>query len=397
MRVLFVTNRNILTTSGELRLIKNRAESLYEEYGITTDFIAWGSTSRINASKREKIYAGGSIDTVGYKKENPLSIIRSYRQLKERIIAALESKKYTAIIYSGSGLSDIRKVIPKDCNVKQYIDIHGSSEDIIELVKNSGFVKRALFTLIYEVDVSALKRNSIYMNGFFVVTKALEQYVRQRFSVSANAHFYKVPCATRSFSVNDHEVLQARAQYRKKYEIKDDEVVFIYSGGVSSWQCIEETVELYKKLTRTLSKKTRFLVFSHNIEYIKGLLGSDNDSNVIFDSYSPEELKNALCAGDYAFMLRKNYVTNNVAFPNKYLEYVQSGMRIIATPYVHEIAGQIKQYNNGYLYDFDSIEQLANYINQNEGRVPCKTINDILEYNSFHKRLDAFAKDLETC
>ena len=65
-------------------------------------------------------------------------------------------------------------------------------------------------------------------------------------------------------------------------------------------------------------------------------------------------MRNVLCAGDYAFLLRDDYVTNNVAYPNKFLEYVSCGLKIIATPYVHDVADQIRKFNLGVIYDYSS-------------------------------------------
>jgi len=52
-----------------------------------------------------------------------------------------------------------------------------------------------------------------------------------------------------------------------------------------------------------------------------------------------------------------------VAFPNKFLEYVQSGMSIFTTPNVYEIAEQIKKYDLGVLYNMSGdISKLISYI-----------------------------------
>ena len=58
-RLLMITSRNILTSCGELRLIKNRAEYLYKDYNVATDFITFGISSRLKSKRREKIEAGG--------------------------------------------------------------------------------------------------------------------------------------------------------------------------------------------------------------------------------------------------------------------------------------------------------------------------------------------------
>ena len=50
-KILFVTSRNIISTCGELRLIKNRANVLKEEYGYTTDYIAYRVRKKVQNEK----------------------------------------------------------------------------------------------------------------------------------------------------------------------------------------------------------------------------------------------------------------------------------------------------------------------------------------------------------
>ena len=81
-------------------------------------------------------------------------------------------------------------------------------------------------------------------------------------------------------------------------------------------------------------------------------------------------------------------MTNNVAFPNKYLEYVKSGLKIITTPYLHEIADQIKKYKIGYLYDMrGSIDRIVNYIETAQHDINEDTVNTVLAQNSFENTL----------
>ena len=69
-KILFITNRNALTTCGALRLIKNRAEALFEDYGIASDFVC-SEEYRINSPARTDS-AGGNMTIVGYDEETTM-------------------------------------------------------------------------------------------------------------------------------------------------------------------------------------------------------------------------------------------------------------------------------------------------------------------------------------
>ena len=111
-KVLVVTSRNVHTTSGELRLIKNRAEALYKNYGIPTDFISIVKPSRLDSPQKEEIKAGGIIEPVIIHFKNPFSVIKVYfstvKLLKEKM-----NDNYNFILFSGAGTHLLMKTAHK--------------------------------------------------------------------------------------------------------------------------------------------------------------------------------------------------------------------------------------------------------------------------------------------
>lgn len=390
-KMLFVTDRNVLTTSGELRLIKNRAEALFVEAGIITDFIVLAKMTRIT-NRNETINAGGTTIIKKVALSNPFSSIGTYMAIRKEIENRLKTNQYRTVVLSGPVMISYARKIHENLHIPVIADIHGSFEDMVVFSKGGPFLKKAALNMAYNLEKLLLKRNAKNTDGFFVVTDALEEYIKMNYHISDKAKFFIIPCATdtQQFIVKEH--LEDRKRYRDKYGIEDNEIVFIYSGGVSPWQCVDKTIELYKKTADNMDIKTRMLVFSHRREEIKQLAGDDRRIQV--DSYPPDELIHVLHAGDFAFLLRENSITNNVAFPNKYLEYVQSGMKIITTPYVKEIARQIAQYDLGYLYDFNSdIQELVDYIHKAKDNLNGEeVINTVLVENSFSNTTQEFCK-----
>ena len=112
--------------------------------------------------------------------------------------------------------------------------------------------------------------------------------------------------------------------------------------------------------------------------------------DIIIDSYPGSEVRKVLCAGDFAFLLRDDFVTNHVAYPNKFLEYVSCGLKVIATPYVYDVANQIRQYNLGVICDYTKPVKLEtenywnDYLNDVESR------NEFFKHVSFKSTLKPF-------
>ncbi|WP_165173744.1 glycosyltransferase family 4 protein [Adlercreutzia sp. ZJ242] len=391
-KVLFVTDRNILTTCGELRLIKNRAEALFASYGIATDFLVLQSKERVRSRAREVINAGGSFHAFEAELSRPVSWYLRYRDLLEITIRELKKECYSAVVLSGLGMPYMAKRITKAVSVPIVLDIHGSSEDAIELSKNASLVKKLRNRAIYLFDSDAIRKGLKYSNSCFVVTSALKNYIARKYHVN-DLIAYIVPCATSAEIPDVHEYEMLRRRYRSELGLRNEEVAFIYSGGASSWQCIPQTLELYRRIAAEIKQPSKLLIFSHDIGQIRSMLGAET-VDVVVRSFKPQMLRQVLYSGDFAFMLREDCVTNNVAFPNKFLEYVGSGMDIIATPYVYEVASQIEKNDLGYIFETnDSFCELVSYISsRSESSVEWKVRKSVLNNNSFEKSLKPFVE-----
>ena len=391
-RILFITNRNVLTTSGELRLIKNRAESLYNDYNISSDFIIFGSKKRINSPKRESINAGGNTEIIPFSLINIISYITGIGEAYGIIGNALTKNKYAAVVLSGIGMACIISRI-KALGIPVYIDLHGALEDSLELSRSKGLLGKIKYTSLYYIDKFFSTRFIKKSNGCLAVTKALQEYATKTFSLNKNISFHIVPCAIKASNSLHLERDAFRKKYRKKYNIADNELVFVYSGGISPWQCVEETVSMYKEISKNLSMPSRMLLFSHNYEYLEKL--TNGDDRFIIDSYGPEELYKALCAADFAFLLRKDNLTNNVAFPNKFLEYVECRLVIITTPYVHEIYNQVINYKLGIVVN--NLKDYATIVEKSKSTSSYSetTAQEVLAHNSFKNCLLSFVEEIK--
>ena len=200
-----------------------------------------------------------------------------------------------------------------------------------------------------------------------------------------------MPCAPgkNKFSVED--ALSLRKKWREKLGINDNEVLFIYSGGLSPWQSIDKAYEIFLKYKREKGNAV-FLIMTPNKD------GLDFPEATIM-SFASSEVSEVLFAGDVAFLIREDFVTNHVAFPNKYLEYVLSNMLIISTPYLKDISKEIKEKHLGMIIektdDFSS-SQLESILKAKGTFEENYTLRkEITESHGFSKTLKKFAKKID--
>lgn len=360
-KVLFITTRNILNTCGELRLIKNRAKALYDNWGIITDFIAASSREKIT-NRNEEMGAESKVTPVTINISNPFSIFLSFFRIKKEIRKHMQTGIYNCVVLSGVGtLSYINYIRKQNKNIKIIADIHGSDEDMLELAKDKSILKFIRQRMIYIIAKIEQIMHLSKADALYAVSNGLVEYVKKEYHVK-NPNCYIVPCAMDDNILKPELIQEYRNFYRNKYRIEKDDILFVYSGGISPWQCIDQTLEMFYDIKKNSNKKCKMLFLSHKIDEAMTLINTYSD--VITDKVTGDDAKKVMCAGDYALLIRENIITNHVAYPNKFLEYVQSGMKIITTPFIYDVAQQVKEYDLGIVFDInkDSKQALYDYV-----------------------------------
>lgn len=381
MKVLFITSRNVYSTSGELRLIKNRAHALKEKFNIDTDAILFRNKSILRTSQESLNVNSFEIITHRW-----VDFLWKKKILLQTIQKKLEHDDYIVVLSGIFVLSLVKPLKQEYPSIKMIADLHGAFEELIEFPASdwkNNLVRKLFYYYAKKTERSYLP----FFNGYLSVSNALKKYIQTEYAVG-NQPFFIIPCAISETEIDEEKAKGYRKYYREKYKIRDNELLFIYSGGTSPWQCISESVEIYNHIKSNLSHPSRLLLMSNNRVYLEQFA----DEDIIIDSYSGSEIRKVLCAGDYAFLIRQNFVTNHVAYPNKFLEYIFSGLRVIATDYVYDVAKQIKQYNLGVC---------TSSLNDMNVQIPSKTDiwladikerNQLLQQTSFTNTLRPFVQ-----
>lgn len=388
MKLLFVSSRNIYNSTGELRLVKTRANVLKEKFNISSDFICMRNKEILNLPQ-EVIDKDSKFFLFTYSMTNPFSYITAKRSVKKKIGEIISD--YDAVILSGELVLSFVNLVKSISNIKVIYDIHGVCDELSEF-SSDNFLVNCKRKFIYYLFQHFEKKYIPKFDAAFAVTNELQEHVAKKY----NAHrlnYFIVPCTKKHYDIDQLKIFECREKYRNKYSVRDDDILFIYSGGYSPWQCIDESIDLFIKINKRIPN-SKFLILSMD----RNKINTRNNQNIIKDSVTADEVDSVLCAGDYAFMLRGDYVTNHVAFPNKYCEYLASGMKIISSPYLYAISKNIVKLNTGIVLNSnDDCETLINYVNKNKC---CKNdimmIQQLLDEISFDKTLEPVARYLKS-
>ncbi|SFW63978.1 hypothetical protein SAMN02927921_02901 [Sinomicrobium oceani] len=145
--------------------------------------------------------------------------------------------------------------------------------------------------------------------NFFVSCAMLEHY-RQKYNYNG-ANYYIMPCFNAEIGDFTHK--------------KRDEISFVYIGSLSKWQCIEETLKLFKEINGEIPNASLEILTKEKTK-AQELLAKYGLDNVKVNYVSLKELPDYLLKFKYGFLIREDITINRVSTPNKLNTYMASGV-----------------------------------------------------------------------
>ena len=133
--------------------------------------------------------------------------------------------------------------------------------------------------------------------------------------------------------------------------------VFVYSGGAQSWQCVEETLLLVRRL-RDVDSATFLLALTPAAPAFAAAARrhglTDSDCLIRCASFAavPEWLR--LC--DWGLCLRNGRLLNQVASPTKVVEYLHCGLSVVLTEHVGDFPEVVRRHGVGVVLPYSWLQ-----------------------------------------
>lgn len=145
--------------------------------------------------------------------------------------------------------------------------------------------------------------------NFFVSTAMLGHY-QKKYGYKGKRHFI-MPCFN--------------AHLKSSFQEKVDRPSFVYIGSLSAWQCLDQTMELFREIHKEIPDAT-LEILTNKQEEASELLKKHRIVNANVNYVPLEKLPDYLIKFKYGFLIREDININNVATPNKLCTYMASGV-----------------------------------------------------------------------
>jgi len=194
-----------------------------------------------------------------------------------------------------------------------------------------------------------LERKAVLNSDFRIaVSEKLIQYWREEYDYKSEDHVV-IPC-TVDLNMKINELSKEKSTFLKKeLGFTADNVLMVYSGSLAGWQSFD-LIERFVEKILFENKKAGILFLSKLNGKIENLIKKFPE-RVACRWVNPNDVVIYLSICDYGLLIREDSITNRVAAPTKFAEYLLAGLSVIISENVGDYSDFVEENNSGYVID----------------------------------------------
>ena len=191
-------------------------------------------------------------------------------------------------------------------------------------------------------DFIKAEKNAVLQSDYRIaVSGKLVEYWKKEFDYQGDKHVV-IPCTLTSKSSG--ELLMNK---------NDDSINLVFSGGIGAWQSIDLAANLCRKAMKQ-NTNVNVLFLTQENPIIQKLI-HEFPERCQRKWLRHEEVYDVLSNCDYGILLRNQNVTNQVASPVKFAEYLNAGLKVLISDNLGDFTEFVKKNDCGIVIKDDII------------------------------------------
>lgn len=196
-------------------------------------------------------------------------------------------------------------------------------------------------------NVRSIEKDAVLLADTRIcITKSLLNYWKTQYGYCDN-NYYIIPGTLNKSFIQPNLISDLKIKKRTELGYRIDDTILIYAGSTEGWQSFQMLYD--------------FLVAQfHSNPFVQVLFLSKSEKNItkLTEEFpgrvkqmwlKPSEVREIMTIGDYGLIIRERSITNMVALPTKFPEYLACGLNVIANDAVEDVTEFIKKYECGLL------------------------------------------------
>lgn len=175
-------------------------------------------------------------------------------------------------------------------------------------------------------SIKQLEYNAIHLSDYrLAVSTKLINYWKTNYNYNSERHQI-IPCTLSHDFIFDLPTEGELKKYKADFGYKETDIIFIYSGSSADWQSFSLVDELMCSIMENTN--VYLIILSNHFSSEFNVIKKYND-RVKITFVEPQKVKHYLLIADYGILYREQSVTNQVASPVKFAEYLSCGLSIL--------------------------------------------------------------------
>ena len=205
--------------------------------------------------------------------------------------------------------------------------------------------------LLKEVDI--LEKKALFNSDFrMLISNQLLEYYRKYYGYKLSNQVV-IPCTLSNYFTKPLDS-NIRANYRNKLHYSDSDFILVYSGSVAGWQSFDLLEEAINKIF-IQNSNCKVLFLGPVNPHLKNKLSKFNE-RITFLNVNTNNVHDYLQACDMGLLLRETSITNRVASPVKFAEYLSSGLPVLISENIGDFSNFVLEHNCGIIYNSNDIK-----------------------------------------
>lgn len=174
---------------------------------------------------------------------------------------------------------------------------------------------------IKELEQKALDKSDFRL----AVSSALVSYWQETYGYTKEKHVI-IPCTLSNDFGAFFPSPEQMEERRRSMGYKADDIIFIYSGSSAGWQSFALVDDMMCGYLE--HPNTKLIVLSDHFDASFKVMQKFKEK-VSVQFVEPSKVKDFLFVSDYGILYREQSITNKVASPVKFAEYLNAGLKVI--------------------------------------------------------------------
>ncbi|MEZ4739550.1 MAG: glycosyltransferase [Flavobacteriales bacterium] len=188
-----------------------------------------------------------------------------------------------------------------------------------------------------------LEQEAVNTSDFRIaVSEALVQHWRERYGYVGEAHVV-VPCTLGRDHTGPEDGLVAGSRAGTPFGA--DDVVLVYSGSTAGWQSFDLLAEVLGGIMDHRSDVK--VLFLSKEDANNRALQAKYPGRVFVQWLKADEVRSMLQACDHGILVREDSITNRVASPTKFAEYLAAGLPVIISGHLGDFSRMVVEEDLG--------------------------------------------------